>query len=302
MSIIHSSIESSYGGYYVSQMLESQKEVERARLRTVEGLNHFDLTTDPQAYQQVSQLNGALYDSNQAIGTIKTFELDTKTQYQALENINEIMIQTIAIPGQSQAYGADLSQLARQVNSLQNSLVQAANTQDLAGKYIFGGYKNDQPPFQVVTSGSTNTLQFNGVDYDNNQKVGPIENETLSIDFPPNQFFKDLYATLDQLSQHLNNKTSVVPDIANINKSLDEVRKHMVNAGETLKKLEVQSNIKAKRVLDLKNQISNIKDMPLSQSITDQDSKKRTSDVLLISYNDMMKSENERMRTIFSRH
>jgi len=61
--------------------------------------------------------------------------------------------------------------------------LQAANTQDAQGHYIFGGTVNNQPPFAATTdaSGNVTAVTYNGNTNTSVSQIGPGQTATAQV-------------------------------------------------------------------------------------------------------------------------
>jgi flagellar hook-associated protein 3 FlgL len=101
----------------------------------------------------------------------------------------------------------DLSSMGDQVNSILEQMVTTGNTQS-EGKYIYGGYQTQTPPFQVTRVAG----QITAVNYAGDNGVEQVEIDaglTVNKNMPGNQIFQpgagtDVYAALINLRDALN--------------------------------------------------------------------------------------------------
>lgn len=303
------SLLSRYSDYRSVQLDNVAKELGEANERTVTGKYTSDLSSHPKTFQKVSQLNGVIASKKQAKEDIEVNRSDLHCAGEALKEINDLVqqAQVIALQGASNNEPTVMFSLAKEVNDLKTRVANISNRQNFEGDYIFGGYKNDQKPFVEGTrltdpadpsSLPINTLIFSGADYDNNQKAFMIEEDMIEADFPPNQFFKDLYESLDKLSLHLQNGStaeitsedvkdpvngnmvSVPGDIEKLKGFLNTNQGNMGSLARVEKELNARHKIATNRITEVTDMISEATDISLDKAITEQTKKQNVYNML----------------------
>lgn len=317
VSVNSAGIPASYNDYRLSQLNNASRELDVTNERLETGKYHSNLLDKPKVYHAVSQYNVSIADSKQNIESIKTNTKSLENNSFALQQVSEIITQAKVAGLAGVDAGNDpitMTKLSYDVQSLKDRLLRVANTQDSDGNYIFGDFKNDQVPFTVNGSGA---LDFNGKDYDNNQKSVWIGAEELKIDFPPNAFFRDLYDTLDKLSINLGNQsvdgittysvqdpndpTKKISVPGNLEKLKDSFNANLLNKGSVdrmVKELDSRSKIEVNRVSQMQENISQLTDITYQQAITEKSQKQMVYDHLLQAQTDMFINNHHNMGTI----
>ena len=187
----------------------------------------------------------------------------------------------------------DRASIATQLTGIRNQLVNLANTQDSNGRYIFAGYKTQQPPFvndggKVVYQGGEDAIS---------QKVS--SQRTMTIGHPGSQVFMSLtsnakpepdgsasetsvFNMLDAAIQALSVPQSGASDdtIKQFGESMDKVNRGLHNAlnnvlsvrseiGTGLSELDKLDSQGQDRSVILSAQMSQLTDADITQSISD---------------------------------
>ena len=183
---------------------------------------------DPLAAQQVLQLKGVLQDNAQYAKNITTGNAWLGQMDNAMSEMGNIVSRANEI-AMSMASGTNngtsRAQAADEVKQLKSELVQLGNTQ-VSGKYIFGGFVNDKPPFDTTAINNpsdplngTPTGAYIGTDNDVTMQIG--KGAYVAINYsggqllrggsPPGSTGVDMIGTLDTLITGLsNNDTNAI--------------------------------------------------------------------------------------------
>lgn len=154
--------------------------------------------------------------------------------------------------------------MAQQITTMQQRLVQLANTRGPSGQYIFAGQKSTTQPY--TQSGTTVT--YNGDANPVNVEIG--QGEVMQVNTTAEPMFSDLYNKLETLKNNLNGGN--VGAISGV--SINDMQTAMANissargiVGGNLQKVSDYDTQYTKRVDDLTEGISDIEDVDISQAI-----------------------------------
>ena len=161
-----------------------------------------------------------------------------------------------------------LQAIVQEVNSLQQRLVNVANTQGPDEQYLFAGQKTSTLPFTV----SSNTLNYNGDTNNLSIEQGPGVLATISIQ--AGTLFTQAYQTLETLKNDLtsgNGLTLSATDLKNVQTTMQDIAQQQAFAGSQIQILEEATNSNDRRIEHLKNQIAEIQDTDWSKAIMEYD-------------------------------
>ncbi|WP_432661939.1 flagellar hook-associated protein FlgL [Wukongibacter baidiensis] len=106
----------------------------------------------------VSQIEQYQKNADDALGWMEVTE-------EALDGMGDVIIRTRELVGQAANEGglseSDYEKIAVEIEQLEKELIDIGNY-SYAGRYIFGGYNTDDPPFEVVETSVGEKLMYNG--------------------------------------------------------------------------------------------------------------------------------------------
>lgn len=143
----------------LSNLQLGQQRLEQLQQQASSGLKVSSPGDDPIAAQQVLQLKGLIQDNDQYARNITTGNAWLTQTDSAMADMGNVVIRAQEI-AQEMANGtysdSDRANAANEVSQLKNELIQLGNSQ-VAGKYIFGGYVSDKPPFDPTSGAYSGT-------------------------------------------------------------------------------------------------------------------------------------------------
>jgi flagellin-like hook-associated protein FlgL len=159
---------------------------------------------------------------------------------------------------------------------LQQQLIQYANSIGPSGQYIFGGQSNDQKPFSIsTTAGATSValpsgtyLNFDGDNLDVTIETGP--SDVMAVNSKGWDVFSKAYQALDQLKIDLqggNIGSLSGVDIQQVQDSMNLVNTERGYIGTKLQSITALTEHYTRRIDDLKENVSDIEDVDLSDAI-----------------------------------
>jgi flagellar hook-associated protein 3 FlgL len=143
----------------LSNIQLGKQQIDRLQQQASSGLKVNLPGDDPMAAQQVIQLKGVLQDFDQYAANITTGNAWLTQADSAMADMGDVVtrVQEIATQMASGTYNAgDRTNAAKEVAQLKAELIQQGNSQ-VAGKYIFGGYVSDKPPFDAASGAYSGT-------------------------------------------------------------------------------------------------------------------------------------------------
>lgn len=229
---------------------------------------------DPVSAQQILDMkalmaSGDQYQRNISNGTswLSMAESAMSGMGDAITRVKELSLEMSTGTTDPSAYPAAVTELQQ----LKSQLISLGNTQ-INGRYIFGGFKNDTPPFDSAGT-------FNGTDDNVNIEIG--QGEFLPINYsggkilrggtPPGSTGTDVIGTIDNIITALNgnNPAGVKAELTNLDKSLDQVLSYRTDLGARLNRLTGASSIIDDTKLSLTKVVSDKQDIDFAQVLSD---------------------------------
>lgn len=212
---------------------------------------------DPQASAQAVRVTQSENRNQQYASTRGYAKTGMTLQMSILTQMNEVSTQMDSTVIQASNQGAlsdnDRASLAEQLQGLKDQLVSLGNTTDGNGRYIFGGYESDTPPFEVDSA--TGDVIYKGGDKSITQNVGSDREMT--------SYFagSEVFATTDKGGKKVADMFSAInkglealkiPQQNASQADLDRARAGMDEANRGIKAgMDKISNIEAKQGLQL---------------------------------------------------
>lgn len=148
---------------------------------------------DPLAASQAIMVQQAQAQNDQ-YAIARTFANQDMSQEENILNNVTTAIQSaqsvIVNAGDGALSDDDRASLATKLQGIKDQIVNMANSTDGNGRYIFGGYKSDKPPFSV--DATTGAVTYNGGDEAISQQVDA--SRTMTISHTGTQVFNTLTA------------------------------------------------------------------------------------------------------------
>lgn len=155
--------------------------------------------------------------------------------------------------------------MVRQVEQLQQRLVDLGNSQGPNGQYIFAGQKTDVKPFDTNAAG----LQFQGDS--SSILVEGSASDNIAVNVPGGKLFADLYSAMDDLKANLS-KGDVAAisntDIGTLQDAMKSVNAQRGLVGAKLQTVAQLTSHNEQRITDLTSGISDVEEVDMSSAIT----------------------------------
>ncbi len=238
---------------------------------------------DPHAVADVLNLQAQNASNSQYLENISSLLNAANHSYTAVKGIQTLTASAGEIASKATsgtASSSDLSNYASEIGKIIDQALQAANTRDANGNYIFAGTKTTQPPFVGTKDAAGN---YTSITYQGNTSVAQVDiadNYSVSAQVPganttgsgatglftDSRSGTDVFAHLISLQQHLlagNTAAISSTDIPAVNAdgnhvislvSANGVLQSALNSAQDLansKKLNIDSDISGKTSADL---------------------------------------------------
>ncbi len=240
---------------------------------------------NPAAAQQVLDLQAQNQSLAQFQTNISNLQTQATTSYDAMTSLQKVVSNAseIATEANGTVSQQQLDDYATQVGQLIQQAVQTANTQ-FNGEYLFGGTANSKPPFVATTNSSG---QVTGVTYQGNTSVAESEiapgvtvsAQTLGANttgsgptglFTDSRTGADLFNHLIALQNALlSGNTSAISSTINPQITADDnnITTQVAGNASVQANLTAQASLATNRAAGITQQISNLADANLSQTL-----------------------------------
>jgi flagellar hook-associated protein 3 FlgL len=220
------------------------------------------------------------YQQNVATGNLWLSSSETAiSQASDLANKAQQIASQMSTGSQTDAARA---QAAEEVGQLIDQAISLGNTQ-VAGKYIFAGYRTGTAPFAKTTVGGVETVIYNGDTNDFQIQVGT--NEQLAVGKNGQTVFVDanLFTALENLKQAItNNDLPAIQQQSTILQGTeDSLQTQLAEVGTKQNRLQDKQNVLAQWSNNIQDQISNLENVDYNQAIVELQQKQTAYQVAL---------------------
>lgn len=229
---------------------------------------------DPVTAQQILHMKSLMAAGDQysrnisnGISWLSMTEAAMDEMGNVLTRAKELTVQMANATSDAKARESGMNEIIQ----LRNQLIQLGNTQ-LNGRYVFGGFKNDTPPFDAAGA-------FNGTDDSITIEIDrgafvPINysgGNLLRGGTPPGSTGTDIIGTFDNLIAALsaNDQAGVQAELPNLESALSQVLSNRTDLGARMNRLESQKNVIEEMKFSLTKVLSDKQDVDFMQVISD---------------------------------
>lgn len=259
----------------VVAMLEQQQEKVNTLQQQVSSGSRINAPSDdPVSAQQVLNLKGLMSATDQYSRNIQTGTTWLNQMDSSMTNMNNVLIRAKELATQmaNGSYGAsDRQSAAIEVTQLRDQLISLGNTQ-IAGKYIFGGFVSDKPPFDAtgVFNGTDNQVNIQ-VDQGSYIAINYSGGKLLRGGTPAGSSGTDVIGVLNNLVTALNNNdvSGVGSSISGLDSSLNQLQAAQGDVGARENRLQNADNILTGTKDYLTKAVSAKQDSDLTQVLSD---------------------------------
>ncbi len=274
----------------LAEMNQLQSQQLQLQNQTTTGLKVTLPEDDPSVMNQALTLQMQASANNQYQSNIEELQNTATTAAAAMNSLQTITEQAaeIATEASGLSSSTQLANYATQVGNLIQEALQAANSKDTQGNYIFGGTINDQPPFSATQDASGNVT---GVAYQGNTSVsqsiiGPGQTVTAQVPganstgsgpaglLADSRSGADLFGDLISLQQNLtsgNTDAISSTNSANLTKDENQIVSGIAENGVLQSTLEAASATATQVGTTITTQSSNITGADLATTLTKLD-------------------------------
>ncbi|HRJ26786.1 MAG TPA: flagellar hook-associated protein FlgL [Fimbriimonadaceae bacterium] len=261
-------ISTSYQFDSVSKRIqEAQQRYLDAQQRVMTGKRVVTVSDDPfgssvilnarRMQSQVEQFGTNLRSAKDYLGTSE----------QAFEQINTLTQRAyeLTVSAANSTTSPDArANMAREISSIQERLIQLGNSQGIAQQYVFAGQSSTTPPFTL----SGTTLNFQGDANDVRVEVGP--SELMKVNSTVGSMITTLYQRLQETKVRM--ESGDLSSLSNISlqdlkNSQDALRLERGQTGIQLQRIQALEAHHARQKEDLTKRISDVEDVDMGEAI-----------------------------------
>ncbi len=222
---------------------------------------------DPVVTSRIIGLRSTLNANSQYSRNLDFLETELNVADKALQNLSSALgsIKSLALRGTSDSLSqADRDAIAGEVDRIIDYIIQIGNT-DIAGRYIFGGYKTNTPPLERID----NTIIYRG---DANIRQIEISN-SVTTEASPNgkTLFVDteMFDTLVSLKNALldGNTTQINNSLEKIDTIIDRITSELSSLGARLKRIELTKDLLSDRFIRYTDLLSKQEDIEIEEVV-----------------------------------
>jgi flagellar hook-associated protein 3 FlgL len=230
---------------------------------------------DPVAAQQILHLKSLTNAQTQYARNITNASSVLTMSDSAMSGMGDVLSRTkeIALEMANATNNSDSQAAAlKEVEQLKSQMVMLGNTQ-LNGKYIFGGFQSDKPPFDTAgnfTPASIDNVQTE-IDTGSQMSVNYSGATLISGGIPAGSTGVDIMSIFDRLSTALTNGsvTGVQAELGNLDSSLSQVLVGRSVMGASINRLTSVTSVSEDTQLATSKVLSKIQDVDITQVISD---------------------------------
>ena len=252
-------------------LLNRANELKKIDEKVSSGKNFNRPSDDPISLVSTLGFRTALSRVEQYSQNLETGTLWLSSSETAISQASELAKQAQDIANQM-GYGTQTAetrtQAAAEVGQLLDQAISLGNTQ-VAGKYIFAGYRTSTAPFSKTTVGGVETVVYNGDTNDFQIQVGT--NEQLTVGKNGQTVFVDsnLFAALENLKQAITNNDlpSIQQQAQILQGTEDSLGTQLADVGIRQNRLKDKQDLLAKWSANIQDQISNLENVDYNKAI-----------------------------------
>ncbi len=252
-----------------------QQQLERLQQQASTGMRINAPGDDPVSTQQVLQLKGVLQDYDQYTRNIITGSAWLGQSDNTMAGMGSVVARAheIAMTMANGSYSAtNRANAAVELKQLRSELIQQGNSQ-MAGRYIFGGFASDKPPFDATTgayAGSDDAVKME-VGQGSYVSINYPGSRLLSGGTPPGSSGVDIIGELDKLTTALstNDVTGIRAALPAMDAAQSQILAARTDVGGRMNRVQnAASNLESLK-LSQTAAISDRQDVDILQVISD---------------------------------
>ena len=266
-------------------LLTRSSDLKKTEEKVSSGKNFNRPSDDPVAMVSSLNFRNALSRVEQYIQNIKTGNLWLSSSETAISQASDLANQAQQIAaqmGNGTQTDATRTQAAEEVGQLLDQAISLGNTQ-VAGKYIFAGYRTSTVPFSKTTVGGVETVTYNGDTNDFQIQVGTNEQVTVGKNGQTVFVDSNLFTALENLKQAITNNDlpSIQQQATILQGTEDSLQTQLADVGIRQNRLTDKQNLLAQWSNNIQDQISNLENVDYNQAILELQQKQTAYQIAL---------------------
>ena len=262
----------------IGQMTRKQSEISQMQAKLASGKQLVKPSDDAHKAALIQRLNSAMQRQDVFESSLNRADNRLATEETAVMGAENILqrIRELAIQGTNGGLNdSDRETIAKEVNSLRDSLFSLSNTQDTSGNYIFSGTAVKSPAYAI---GADDAITYQG--NQNQTSVDISETRRVAINRPGDQVFSSVVRTiadaeaetigffevLSDFSSALTtgNTEGLSQSLTEISTLTDDVAMSLADLGSRMNTIDSQRDVLADTKMRYQELLSNAEDLDLS--------------------------------------
>ena len=266
----------------IGQMTRKQSEISQMQAKLASGKQLVKPSDDAHKAALIQRLNSAMQRQDVFESSLNRADNRLATEETAVMGAENILqrIRELAIQGTNGGLNdSDRSTIAKEVNSLRDSLFSLSNTQDTSGNYIFSGTAVKSPAYAI---GADDAITYQG--NQNQTSVDISETRRVAINRSGDRVFSSVIRTSDDevsesigffkvLSDFSNaliegNTEGLSQGLTEISGLTDDMAMSLADLGSRMNSIDSQRDILMDTKLRYQELLSNAEDLDYATAVT----------------------------------
>ena len=266
----------------VNSMNRQQGEFMKVSQQIASGRRVVNPSDDPQAASRAVGVAQAKAVTQQftdarvtARNTLSQSESVLNSVSDAIASAKTLMIQAAS----DTLSDADRQSVAAELRGVYETVIGQANATDGNGRYLFGGFKDDAPPFQK--NPASGAIEYHGDDHareqliDAERRMAVTDNGESLFRHGPGGEATDLFGTFENALRVLETpgaadfRDTVNASLNELDDSLDNVLTQRASVGARLNELDVVDAVAGNRMLNYEQTLSDLVDLDYAEAISE---------------------------------
>ena len=260
----------------VDAMLRQQADLAKTQQQMATGKNILAPSDDPGAASRVLEL-GQLIDVNkQYQRNAEAARANLSLQESVLQQVGNLLqrVRELAVRANNDTLSAgDRGAIAAEVRTRLDELLQAANTRDASGDYLFAGFRSHTAPFSSDGSGN---FSYNGDQGQRLLQVGPTRK--VAANDPGDAVFmgiddgaggvSDMFSVLYDFAADLDANNPSASTLDRLDAAIDAVLTTRASIGARLNSIDSQQQMNDAFDLQLRQNRSTLEDLDYAEAVS----------------------------------
>ena len=266
----------------IGQMTQKQSEISQMQAKLASGKQLVKPSDDAHKAALIQRLNSAMQRQDVFESSLNRADNRLATEETAVMGAENILqrIRELAIQGTNGGLNdSDRETIAKEVNSLRDSLFSLSNTQDTSGNYMFSGTAVKSPAYAI---GADDAITYQG--NQNQTSVDISETRRVAINRPGDQVFSSVVRTSAGAESEIVGFFQVLSDFSNaltrgngeglsqglteISALTDDMASSLADLGSRMNTIDSQRDVLADTKMRYQELLSNAEDLDYATAVT----------------------------------